>query len=166
MDVVFIERIAAFRAEFRRMIGIFGFPTAFVTPIEGSAGRFRFAALTAEFSLIDCTAGTGPSFCRPGLAAFQTKFAGIGRTARTDPAFLRLWFWLSTGWTEFTGVFAAAAAFPCILRGNGILPITHFKKILCVDAACLIDHSESHKSSHRAGLVGGGGFHCFGLGFC
>lgn len=59
--VVFVEGVTALRAELRRILGIFRLPAALVTAIEGSFSRFRAAAVRAEFSLINLTAGAGPA---------------------------------------------------------------------------------------------------------
>jgi len=81
--VIIIENIAAFRAEFRRLSGIFRFPPAFVATVTNITCWCRFTAIVTEFACVGGAAGAGPlgRSCRPGLSAVGAEVSGILCTA-------------------------------------------------------------------------------------
>ncbi len=78
--IAFIEGIAAFRTEFRRMGRIFRLPAAFIALIKPGSCRFGFPAFRAEPALIHRSAGAYPSL-PPQVWAFRTR----NRTFRYYP---------------------------------------------------------------------------------
>ena len=87
LDVVFIEYIAAFGTEFRRMMGIGRLPTAFIAAVQRGSGRFPCAAFRAELTLVYSAAGAGPAFrSRLRSAAFRAEFAAYICAALALPA--------------------------------------------------------------------------------
>ena len=85
--IVFIEHIAAFGAEFRRIGRVFGFPAAFIALIYGCSRRTWLSAVLTELAHIHRTARTRPALtARLGFSAFHTEFARIAAvSARTRP---------------------------------------------------------------------------------
>ena len=79
--VTLVERIAAFRAEFRRMRRIGGLPAALVAAVDRRACRTLRAAFRTEFAGVDRAAGTRPACGRLGFglfrAAFWAELAGV-----------------------------------------------------------------------------------------
>ena len=60
-DIGVVKGIPALRTEFGWILGIFRFPATFVTLVQWLAGRFLGTTFRAELTLVDCTAGAGPS---------------------------------------------------------------------------------------------------------
>ena len=91
MDIVIVKRIAALRTEFRRILGIFRLPAAFVTLVKRYACRLLCAAVTAELAFIQGTAAAGPTILfRLFGSAFYTEPASIDCPAAAGPAVTRL----------------------------------------------------------------------------
>lgn len=86
--IAFIKYIAAFRAEFRRIMRICRLPAAFIASINRSSCRAGFPAFHTEFPLIDCTAAANPTFfrLRARLTAVFTELPAVCCTAFTDPS--------------------------------------------------------------------------------
>ena len=61
-DVVFVKGIAALGTEPRRILRVFGLPTAFITLVKQRPFRLLCAAVAAELALVHCSARTGPAF--------------------------------------------------------------------------------------------------------
>ena len=77
-DVPVVERIAALRAEFRRIFGILRLPAAFVAFIGWYARRLWIAAVPAEPTLVDRSARASPAVrYRLQLSAIHAEFARI-----------------------------------------------------------------------------------------
>ena len=75
--ILIAEGIAALRAELRRIVRILGLPSALVASVERCACRLLSAAVLAEFTLVDSTAGACPSvFSRLGTSALGTELTG------------------------------------------------------------------------------------------
>ena len=87
LSVILIEYIAAFRAELGRIFRVFRLPAAFIAFKKRCACRFGAAAVLAELTLIQRSAGTGPAvLCRLRLSAVGAEFACISAlTALTAP---------------------------------------------------------------------------------
>ena len=87
--IVLIEPVAALRAELRRILGIFGLPSALVATEERRVSGFLFAAVLAEFAFVYCAAFyAGPAFLgfRFLLAALGAEFSGgFGSALRALP---------------------------------------------------------------------------------
>ena len=74
--IAVIERIAAFHAEFRRIMRIFRFPAALIALIERRTCRLRLTALHAEFALVYSTALAAPAVLgRLWRAALRAELA-------------------------------------------------------------------------------------------
>ena len=88
LSVILIEYIAAFRAELGRIFRVFRLPAAFIAFIKRCACRFGAAAVLAELTLIQRSAGTGPAVLRRlRLSAVGAEFACISAlTALTAPS--------------------------------------------------------------------------------
>ena len=54
--VAFVEDVTAFRAELGRIVGVFGFPAAFVASVKRCISRLFAAAFRAELTFVYCTA--------------------------------------------------------------------------------------------------------------
>lgn len=91
MDIVIVKRIAALRTEFRRILGIFRLPAAFVTLVKRYACRLLCAAVAAELAFIYSTTAAGPAiFFRLFGSAFYTEPASIDCPTAAGPAVTRL----------------------------------------------------------------------------
>ena len=86
-DVLSVEWIAAFGAEFGRILRISGRPTAFVAAVERRACGPFCATFRAKLTLVHRSAGTSPAFIRWFRGTtLRTEFAGDRRPAGTLPA--------------------------------------------------------------------------------
>ena len=74
-DVLVVELVAALRAEFGRMLGVFRLPAALVTAVQRLGRGLLRAAFGAELALVDCAAGADPAVGGLGSAALHTEFA-------------------------------------------------------------------------------------------
>ena len=81
--IIFVESIAALRAEFGRILGVFRLPAALVTTVNGLVGRLLCTAFRAEFTLVHMTAGTNPAL---GCTTLRAELAGIHSTAFAGPS--------------------------------------------------------------------------------
>jgi len=52
LNIVAVKAVAAFRAEFGRILRIFRLPAALIAAIEGFCGRLLGTTFAAEFSLV------------------------------------------------------------------------------------------------------------------
>ena len=84
MYVTLVELIAAFGAEFRRILGIFRLPAALVATVQGLSHWLLGTTLGAELTLIDTAAGTGPAK-HLRVAAIGAELAGVHRATFTGP---------------------------------------------------------------------------------
>ena len=111
-----IERIAAFRAEFRRIMRIGGLPAAFIAAVEWRAFRLLGSTVLTEFSFVDRAAGTGPAVgvSRLRRTAFRTEFSCRRRAAGAFPraCLLRFGLFRAALRTEFATNHSSAGAFP------------------------------------------------------
>ena len=89
LNIVLVKFVAAFGTELRRICRVFGFPAALVAAVQGNSSRLGFSAFCAEFTLVDCSAGTSPALRRLRrfrISALRTEFCRIYGTAGTGPA--------------------------------------------------------------------------------
>ena len=145
-DVLVVELIAALRAEFGRMLGVFRLPAALVTAVQRLGRGLLRAAFGAELALVDRAAGADPAVGGLGSAALHTEFARIHR---------------------------AAGAFPSVCTGRGCsgggrsgssgLLLTHLEQRAGVETTGGLRHVHAHEAHHRTVFVSGGGLHCLGL---
>ena len=89
-SVVFVEDVAAFGAELRRILGVFGFPAAFVALVKRCALRLFLTAVWAELAFVYRAAGARPAFCFGLLrTAFCAEVAAYSCAASTLPTCCR-----------------------------------------------------------------------------
>ena len=172
MKILIVENIAAFGAEFRRIVGILRNPPALVAPIKGCSRRLFRSAIGAEFPFIHRSADALPALLRLFLTAIRAEIAGCNGTARAFPTTLRLLL-------RFFGT-AFRAKIPRSRRSAGALPTVcrrrhlrcllllllscHIVKILgthCVPGICR--HTEAHKPGHGTRRISRRCFHSVGL---
>ena len=138
------ERITAFRAEFRRILRIFRFPSAPAAAILHLLLRLLRSAVHTELSFIHRTAGTGPAVLhRTRCTTLRTEFSRRNRTTAAGP-----------------GTSRSPCSVPCrrnrlrclllyalLLR---LLLLAHLKQLLSIQATCISSHPHAHKASHSS----------------
>ena len=135
--IAFVKNISAFRAEFRRIMWIFGSPSAFVAPVKWRTLWLRFATILTEFTRVHRATPALPARCgaRLRLSAILAESSRVMRSALTVPG----------GFSGYCG--------PCRLAYHGILSIVGTLHKSCHSAHHITCHTHAQKSCHCAVFI-------------